>query len=262
MAEYTLPELAYDYSALEPHISGADHGAAPLQAPPGLRDRREHRPRRSSPRPATAGNLANVNKLEKDLAFNLGGHVNHSIFWTNLSPDGGDKPDRRARRGDRRRTSARSTSSRRTSPPRRSACRAPAGPSSPGTRSASSLIIVQLFDQQGNVAAGTVPLLHARRLGARLLPRLQERARRLRQGVLEHRQLGERRSSASTTRAREDRRPAATVVAAWVSREADLPGHRRPFSHHPSTCAVRRPQQQEYIRVRKDRHQRLRPHRP
>ncbi|WP_291057354.1 superoxide dismutase, partial [Herbiconiux sp.] len=33
------------------------------------------------------GNLANVNKLEKDLAFNLGGHVNHSIFWTNLTPD-------------------------------------------------------------------------------------------------------------------------------------------------------------------------------
>jgi Fe-Mn family superoxide dismutase len=38
------------------------------------------------------GNLANVNKLEKDLAFNLGGHVNHSIFWTNMSPNGGDKP--------------------------------------------------------------------------------------------------------------------------------------------------------------------------
>ncbi|KTR43800.1 superoxide dismutase, partial [Curtobacterium oceanosedimentum] len=34
-----------------------------------------------------SGNLANVNKLEKDLAFNLGGHVNHSIFWTNLGPD-------------------------------------------------------------------------------------------------------------------------------------------------------------------------------
>jgi len=39
-----------------------------------------------------SGDLANINKLEKDLAFNLGGHVNHSIFWTNLSPDGGDKP--------------------------------------------------------------------------------------------------------------------------------------------------------------------------
>jgi Fe-Mn family superoxide dismutase len=39
-----------------------------------------------------SGNLGNINKLEKDLAFHLGGHVNHSIFWTNLSPDGGDKP--------------------------------------------------------------------------------------------------------------------------------------------------------------------------
>jgi Fe-Mn family superoxide dismutase len=38
------------------------------------------------------GDLAGVNKLEKDLAFNLGGHVNHSVFWTNMSPDGGDKP--------------------------------------------------------------------------------------------------------------------------------------------------------------------------
>src|SRR5699024_434597 len=38
------------------------------------------------------GDLANVNKLEKDLAFNLGGHVNHSVFWKNMSPDGGGEP--------------------------------------------------------------------------------------------------------------------------------------------------------------------------
>jgi Fe-Mn family superoxide dismutase len=30
--------------------------------------------------------------LEKTLSFNLGGHINHSIFWNNLSPDGGGKP--------------------------------------------------------------------------------------------------------------------------------------------------------------------------
>ena len=29
MAKYTLPDLPYDYAALEPHISAQDHGAAP-----------------------------------------------------------------------------------------------------------------------------------------------------------------------------------------------------------------------------------------
>ena len=38
------------------------------------------------------GSYGNVSKLSKDLAFNLGGHTNHSIFWKNLSPEGGDKP--------------------------------------------------------------------------------------------------------------------------------------------------------------------------
>ena len=37
--------------------------------------------------------LAPVNMLEKNLAFNLGGHVNHSVFWANMCPDGGDEPD-------------------------------------------------------------------------------------------------------------------------------------------------------------------------
>ncbi len=91
MAEYTLPALGYDYGALAPHISAtimelhhSKHHQAYVTganaALAGLAAARE------------TGDLANVNKLEKDLAFNLGGHVNHSIFWTNLSPDGGDKP--------------------------------------------------------------------------------------------------------------------------------------------------------------------------
>jgi Fe-Mn family superoxide dismutase len=37
-------------------------------------------------------NLTNINKLQKDLAFNLAGHINHGVFWKNLSPEGGDKP--------------------------------------------------------------------------------------------------------------------------------------------------------------------------
>jgi Fe-Mn family superoxide dismutase len=86
MAEYTLPDLPYDYAALEPHISGkimqlhhdkhhATYVAGANTALAGLKAARE------------AGDLANVNKLEKDLAFNLGGHVNHTVFWTNLTPD-------------------------------------------------------------------------------------------------------------------------------------------------------------------------------
>ena len=31
--------------------------------------------------------------LEKSLAFNVGGHALHSIYWTNLSPDGGGEPE-------------------------------------------------------------------------------------------------------------------------------------------------------------------------
>ncbi len=91
MATYTLAELPYDYSALEPHISGKimelhhdkHHQAYVTGANAALDQLAEAR---------DSGNLANVNKLEKDLAFNLGGHVNHTVFWNNLSPDGGDKP--------------------------------------------------------------------------------------------------------------------------------------------------------------------------
>ena len=91
MAEYTLPELPYDYGALQPHISATimelhhskHHQTYVNGANTALQQMAEAR---------ESGNLANINKLEKDLSFNLGGHVNHSIFWTNMSPDGGDRP--------------------------------------------------------------------------------------------------------------------------------------------------------------------------
>jgi Fe-Mn family superoxide dismutase len=38
------------------------------------------------------GDHAAILLNEKNLAFHLGGHVNHSIWWKNLSPNGGDKP--------------------------------------------------------------------------------------------------------------------------------------------------------------------------
>jgi len=92
MATYSLPDLAYDYGALEPHISGQimelHHGKhhaayvaganATLEGLEGARD---------------SGAFGSINMLEKNLAFHVSGHIPHSIFWKNLSPNGGGQPD-------------------------------------------------------------------------------------------------------------------------------------------------------------------------
>jgi len=91
MAEYVLPDLPYDYSALEPHISGKimelhhdkHHATYVKGLNTALEQLAEARDNNS---------FGSVGGLEKTLAFNLGGHVNHSAFWTNLSADGGDAP--------------------------------------------------------------------------------------------------------------------------------------------------------------------------
>ena len=91
MADYSLPDLPYDYGALEPHISGTimelhhskHHQTYVSGANTALEQLADARAKDS---------LGTVNMLEKNLAFNLAGHVNHTVFWPNMSPDGGDKP--------------------------------------------------------------------------------------------------------------------------------------------------------------------------
>ncbi|MFV0533835.1 MAG: superoxide dismutase [Cumulibacter sp.] len=92
MAKYTLPDLSYDYGALEPHISGeimqlhhskhhqkyVDDANTALEKLAAARD---------------SGDLGAIPMLEKNLAFNLGGHTNHSVFWQNMSPEGGGRPE-------------------------------------------------------------------------------------------------------------------------------------------------------------------------
>ena len=38
------------------------------------------------------GNVGGVIALQPAIKFNGGGHINHSIFWNNLSPNGGGEP--------------------------------------------------------------------------------------------------------------------------------------------------------------------------
>lgn len=92
MGEYTLPDMPYDYAALEPAITGeilelhhSKHHAAYVK---GANDTLE---RLAEAR--DKGEFGGLVGLEKTFAFNLSGHVLHSIFWQNLSPDGGDRPD-------------------------------------------------------------------------------------------------------------------------------------------------------------------------
>ncbi len=92
MAVYTLPELPYDYGALAPHIApeimelhhDKHHDTYVKGANTALEKMEEAR---------SSGSFDSLNVLEKNLAFNLGGHINHSVFWKNMSPDGGGQPD-------------------------------------------------------------------------------------------------------------------------------------------------------------------------
>lgn len=92
MTDYTLPDLSYDYGALQPHVAAEimelhhskHHQAYVDGANTALEKLAEAR---------STGDLGTVSMLSKNLAFNLGGHVNHSVFWTNMSPDGGDEPE-------------------------------------------------------------------------------------------------------------------------------------------------------------------------
>ncbi len=91
MADYSLPDLPYDYAALEPYISGAimelHHDKHHATYVKGINSTVEQLAE-AREREAYGG----LSALEKNLAFHLGGHVNHSVFWPNMSPDGGDKP--------------------------------------------------------------------------------------------------------------------------------------------------------------------------
>ncbi|WP_110589228.1 superoxide dismutase [Microbacterium suaedae] len=157
MAKYTLPELTYDYGALEPHISGRimelhhskHHATYVGGANTALEQMAEAR---------ETGNFGAINKLEKDLAFNLGGHTNHSIFWTNLTPEGQERPEGEiAAAIDEHFGSFEGFQGQFTA--------AALGIQGSGWAGVfwdsigQNLIIQQFFDQQSQFAAGTVPVL-------------------------------------------------------------------------------------------------------
>merc|ERR1719251_464873 len=91
---FTLPDLPYDYGALEPvlparimELHHSKHHAAYVNNLNATLQKRQDA--------IEKGNIAAVVGFDGAIKFNGGGHVNHSIFWTNLAPPnngGGGSP--------------------------------------------------------------------------------------------------------------------------------------------------------------------------
>ena len=190
MAEYTLPDLPYDYAALEPYVSAQimelhhdKHHAAyvaganqTLEKLAAARDKDD---------------FGAIVGLEKTLAFHISGHVLHSIFWKNQSPDGGDKPDGALGLGHRRELRL---------------LRQVQGAVHPGDLDDPGLGLgcagLRASRRPAHRRAGLRPpeqrrpglrpAPRLRRLGARLLPAVQEREGRLLRRAVERRQLARR----------------------------------------------------------------------
>lgn len=154
---YRLPDLRYDYAALEPHISGrimelhhAKHHATYVEGANRAVERLQA---------AREGNdFSALVMLEKNLAFNLSGHVLHSLFWDCLSPDAGGEPEGwlaeqiRVNFGGFKQFIAHMTEAASTI---QGSGWALASWEPMGRR----IVIEQAYDHQGNHGQGTVPIL-------------------------------------------------------------------------------------------------------
>jgi Fe-Mn family superoxide dismutase len=94
---FTLPKLSYAYDALEPHID-----ARTME----IHHTKHHQTYINNANVALEGTqwadksaeeiIANLDALPDDkrtaLRNNAGGHANHSLFWTVMSPKGGGQP--------------------------------------------------------------------------------------------------------------------------------------------------------------------------
>jgi Fe-Mn family superoxide dismutase len=95
---YQVPPLPYDYDALEPHIDAQTMT---------LHHDKHHQAYVDKANDALAGGpfdgkpieevIANLGDVPEDkraaVRNNGGGHLNHSLFWESMSPNGGGAPD-------------------------------------------------------------------------------------------------------------------------------------------------------------------------
>lgn len=162
MATYTLPDLPYDYASLEPVISGEiielHHDKHHASYVKGANDTLD---RLAEARDKDA--WESVNGLEKNLAFHLSGHILHSIYWRNMAGDGGGEPLERDGTGELADAIAESFGSFARFKAQLSKAAATTQGSGWGVLAfepvSGRLVVEQVYDHQGNVGQGSVPLL-------------------------------------------------------------------------------------------------------
>ncbi|MEZ4920839.1 MAG: superoxide dismutase [Saprospiraceae bacterium] len=90
---FTLPNLPYDFNALEPHVDARTmeihHGKHHAGYVNNLNAAVDGTPNAGK---SLEELLANVSSLGAAVRNNGGGHYNHSLFWTVMSPNGGGAP--------------------------------------------------------------------------------------------------------------------------------------------------------------------------
>jgi len=158
MSVYSLPDLPYDYSALEPHISGQimelhygkHHAAYVKNANQVLDQLAEAREKMDFTRLAA---------LERALAFNLSGHILHSILWQNMTPKGGGTPPQGAFAKAVEKDFGGFDSFRKQITEVASTIMGSGWAALVWEPIGRKLLITQIYDHQSNLAQGGVPLL-------------------------------------------------------------------------------------------------------
>ena len=154
---YELPELGYGYDALEPHVPREllelhhdAHHAAYVKGANETLDKLEDARRESE--------FEHIGQLEKSLAFNVAGHVLHSLLWKNITPGGSGQPTGEIAAALKQDFGG-------YAPFKEQLTAAAAGVQGSGWGALSweplgkRLLVEQVYDHQGNTGNATVPIL-------------------------------------------------------------------------------------------------------
>ena len=96
---HSLPELSYDFDALEPHLDaqtmeihhGKHHQGYVDKLNTALEDSKDLADKSVEDLITDLDTVPE--KIRVAVRNNGGGHANHALFWTSMSPDGGGQPE-------------------------------------------------------------------------------------------------------------------------------------------------------------------------